>query len=404
VSGLDDLLEELQRRIEHRVLGRRPHMLHLATIRLHVVIPTPKGGMVRARIDAAGIDPDDSLAHIRCMSELAERLVGTAPTVLAERSVNHLRPGAGTLSWQDLTPYDPDILANMAPGLDGRVMRWCRGTGMRSGSTYAVPASKVMPGWALLAGDQADDGECDSSGLAAGVMGDIDRCRQHALYEVLERDALMLAWRLPTWARAEVHQEYAGDTVAGFARDRGLDLSLYEIGDPCIAPVVLCLVTDRAGRLACGSACTGGVSEAAERASLEAVLMWNGRRARPPNAPVSERVRTSNDHVAWAWWHAGVVTSWFQALPGRAASETVVGLDAVAERCRQRFFGAEPVVVDLAGVDDVAITSATRYVCRVLQPHAMRKEWCAERPFVGGTRFRALADGSEVNLLPHPFG
>lgn len=405
MPGLDCLLDELHRRIEHRVLGSRPHALHVATIRVHVTLPPNERGVVRATIDAAGIDSDEGLAHARCASELAERLVGMAPATLAEQSADDPRPRAVVVPWQHLAPYGPAELAELARGLNGRVTRWCHGTGLLSGRTYAVPASKVLPGWVMLAGG-GDDGECDCSGLAAGVVGDVDQCRRHALCEVLERDALMLAWRLPTWPRAEVDEECVGDAVAGFARDAGLALSLYEVGDPCIAPVVLCLVSDGAGGLACGSACAGDVMEAAHRASLEALLIWYGLHARPPNLPVAKRVRTSHDHVGWASRHADIVTSWFRALPLRPPSQPVVGLDALAERCRQRFFGSEPVVVDLAGAGGEAGGMATeRYVCRVLQPHAMRKEWCAERPFVGGRRLRALVDGSEqVNPLPHPFG
>jgi len=407
MSGIDALLDELQRRIEHRVLGRRPHELHLVMIRLHVTVPTPAGGMVAATIDAAGIDPDEAVAHRRCVAELAERVVGIAPAVLAERCSDRLCPDSIVVPWQHLAPYAASELAELARGIDGPVMPWCHGAGLVSGGRYAVPASKVFPGCAILGGDR-DDGECDSSGLAAGITGDIERCRRHGLYEVLERDALMLAWRLPTWTRADVAEEHVGDAVAGFARAAGLALSLYDIGDPYVAPVVLCLVSDRSGGVACGSACAGNVTEAAERASLEAVLIWNGVRARPPNEPVPDRVRRSHDHVVWAWCHADVVRSWFDALPARAPSEGVVGLDALAERCRRRFFGAEPVVVDLA-VGGAGVTSEARYVCRVLQPHAMRKEWCADRPFVGGPRFRALVEGSidgpeKVNLLPHPFG
>lgn len=406
MSQLDILVDRLQQRIEHRVLGRRPHQLQLATIRLHVTLPAPGGGVTRVTVDAAGIDADGDVARIRCASELAERMVGISPAVLAERSADTMQPGAVTVPWQHLTPFASEYLAGLTQGCDGRTMRWFPGTGLLSARTYAVPASKVMPGWAILAGDQSDDGECDSSGLAARAADNWNGCRRHALHEVLERDAMMLAWRLPTWPRADVDTAHIGDLVAGFAHDAGLGLWLCDVGDPHLTPVVLCLVSESAGGLVCGSASADSVGEAAQRASLEAMMMWCGVRARTADPPVVTRVQTSYDHVGWAWQHGPAVKSWFQGLPRRPPTEAPGGLTALAERCRQQFFGAEPVVVDLAGgVCDGGRTSATRYVCRVIQPYAQRKEWCAERPFVGGVRFRAVSGGPvKVNLQPHPFG
>ena len=398
MAPVDALLDDIGSRVEHRMLGVDPYTLHTATVHVELTLPSPTAVPVTATIDAAGIHHDPGLAHTRCMSELAERIVGVAPVVLERRSAN--RPAAGTtvLPWQHFTPHAPDSLHEMEIRLAGRPQRWFVGTGLVSGDRYSVPASKVLPGWPLLA-EAGDDGESDSSGMASGFADDHDRCRLHGLFEVLERDALMLAWRLPNWSVAQLSDERVGEAIAGFISRAGLELSIYEIGDGRLAPVVLCVLSDGLGAV-CGSACGGDVDDATERAALEAILLWRGARSGTVQAPASDQVRRSRDHVAWAWSNGDAVRTWFAALPRRGVTERAGDLDAVAQRCRRTFFGFEPVAVDLTGGGDGA-----RYVCRILQPHAVRKEWSAVRPFVGGLRLQAMSEGhTRVNTLPHPYG
>ncbi|MFE5595617.1 YcaO-like family protein [Streptomyces sp. NPDC056549] len=406
MPDLDRLLDEVRPYVEHTLLGRSPNALHLATVRVQITAASSVRGSVRGTVDAAGIGIDEMTARVRCCSELMERLVGSSPKVLADQCQDRPEPGSVVVPWQHLTPHGPGLLAELEEGLDQQRMRWCRGTGLSSGRTYAVPASKVFPAWSVFIDGAGDDGECDASGLAAGDLNDMDRCRQHALCEVLERDASILAWRLPSWSVAKIHEEHVGDLIAGFARDNGLHLAFYDIGDVHIAPVVLCLVSDPAGRLACGTACAVSTEAAAQRASLEAVSLWNGLCKQPAGTLPPLGVRSSLDHVRWASANADTVLAWFQALPTRGPSDTVGGLEELVERCRQRFWGAEPVVIDLAVPSDRAAgAQPTGYACRVIQPYAMRKEWAADRPFTGGPRINALgSDPSRFNLLPHPFG
>ncbi|WP_236004635.1 YcaO-like family protein [Nonomuraea antri] len=395
MRSLDRLLDRLVPDIEHRPLGRKPHRLHFASIGVHLTV----AGLPRpVRVGAAAVATEEAAARARCAAELAERVAGCSPAVLACRTESQATPGAAQVPWQDLTPYGPGRLATLAARFDGRATRWCRATGMCSGRPYLVPAAKVLPAWALLTGDDTDDGECDASGLACDRGERVTACLQHGLYEVLERDALMLAWRLPSWERSDLAEELAGENAVGFARDNGLRLSLLDVGDPRLAPVVLCLLRDMRAGLACGSASAATVEEAAPRAALEAVSIWYGLRRWPPPARPGGPVRTSLDHVRWAWRHPLAVASWYESLPCRDPVEPVPGFDVLLRRCRERFFGCEPLVVDLAH-------SGTRYVCRVVQQHAMRKEWTADQPFVDGPRFLAMRRGPEpVNSLPHPYG
>lgn len=398
MSAVDALLDDISSRVERHTLGADPNSVHIVTVNVELTLPSPGDRPHTTTITAAGIHPDPGVAHARCLSELAERVVGVAPVVLERGSTPFPDTGTTVLPWQLFTPHAPDSLARLEVSLGRRPPRWFRGTGLVSGKRYSVPASKVFPGWHLLA-DAGDDGECDASGLASGPADETGRWRLHGLCEVLERDALMLAWRLPSWAVADLDHARLGDTVAGFIDSAGLRLSLYEIGDPGLAPVVLGVLSDGSAAV-CGSGCAGDVGQAAEHAALEAVLLWWGARERRMRAPAPDQIRDSPDHVAWSWSNGDVVRDWFSALPRRALTDRASGLVELAARCRSTFFGFEPVAVDLAGAG-----TGKRYVCRILQPHAARKEWSALRPFVGGARLAAMSEGrAEPNALPHPYG
>jgi hypothetical protein len=93
------------------------------------------------------------------------------------------------------------------------------------------------------------------------------------------------------------------------------------------------------------------------------------------------------------------VAGWFAVLPRREPTPPPASIADLVKRCSQRFFGSEPLVTDLT------LAGQPGYICRVLQPHACRKEWNADMPFIGGRRFRMLAAGCQkINRLPHPYG
>lgn len=384
------------------MLGTEPCTVHLALVNLELTFETPGTGTVTTALDVAGIDLEPQGARARCIAESAERLIGLAPAVLADQSTPQPQPGTTVLPWQLFAPYDASTLAALDAGLAGRPQRWFRAHGVVSGEPYSAPASKVHLGWPLRV-DAGDDGECDASGTAAGSCDEIDRPRLHGLLEVLERDALMLAWRLPSWPVARLDRAILGEVILRFADNAGLSLTVREIGDPRLLPVALCLLSNRSGGVVCASACNPDLAMACQRAALEAIMLWYGlvhdeAKVRPP-----DRVSRSRDHVAWAWCHGDTVRQWFAALPQREVPDLDSSLEAVARRCRSTFFGAEPVVVDLA--DPTAIGVGRTYVCRVLQPGALRKEWTATRPFLGGPRLVDLTQvGTSVNTLPHPYG
>jgi ribosomal protein S12 methylthiotransferase accessory factor YcaO len=250
-------------------------------------------------------------------------------------------------------------------------------------------------------GRSAQDGECDASGLAAGTLDEEQRVWRHGLREVLERDALMLAWRLSDWPKIKLDTNIVGDHLSGFCQDSSLEIRLYEIGDPSLVPVVLCLLRDPRGGLTCGSACEEDVEHSVQKAVLEAIMLWHVMREDPLTVSLGSPISTSVDHVRYAWQNADRVWHWFENLPTRMYEVEDRRTDGLLERCRAVFFGAEPVLLDLSASQS---GWSSFYVCRVIQPHAFRKEWDASSPFLGGKRLNSrMSNLTHVNLSPHPY-
>jgi ribosomal protein S12 methylthiotransferase accessory factor YcaO len=401
--GDPDLPNVISQWIEVERLGEGDCALYLAHARLIVSITAFDGASHSIELDSAGVDVEPSGARTKCCYELIEKLVGSAPATVSACVRAGADRGPRTVSWQSLAPYPNAELRRLSLQAAGLPRHWCRAHGMRTGSAYDVPASKVLPAWSVYAEPGSDDGECDASGLAAGPPGDIDRCWAHGLCEVLERDALMLAWRLPGWPIAEL-----GDAarmlpvLADFLAAHGLSARLFEVGDPALIPVVLCVLSESDGSVTCGSACSFELARSAFKSVLEAVMLWNAMHRERSDGIANDVIRSSRDHVLYGWRNGRSVVQWFENLPRRGGAETPGGLPTLIERCAERFFGAEPLVVELADGGD---PGAGVYVCRAVQPHACRKEWNGKRPFVGGRRLSSLrAAGDRLNPLPHPYG
>jgi ribosomal protein S12 methylthiotransferase accessory factor YcaO len=403
-SIADPLLNAIDPWIKVERIGEHDAAIYIAHARLIVTLPTFKGDETTIAVSGAGAALESSAAKIKCSYELIEQLVGTAPATRLSQ-VHELRDQKlPAVPWETLTPYSDAELHRIRSSSTTNRRHWCRGQGIHTGRDYEVPASKVLPGWnRYISGP--DDGECDASGIAAGHASEAERCSCHGLCEILERDAMMLAWRSPRWPVEDLGDAAEADPkLAEFLRAQGLTGHLYEIGDPMLAPVILCVLSDPGGGVTCGSSCSLDLHRAASKSVLEAAMLWNSVRAEN-RAPVGRtyegRIRGSRDHILYGWQHGSVVVHWFSALPRRHQVAPPNTFEILIERCVERFFGAEPILVDLNPCND----QSSHYVCRIVQPHACRKEWNDERPFIGGRRFRSLTSQSaHINPLPHPYG
>ena len=397
----EPLFEAIASSIQIETLSSSTCSVYVARLQLIVSLQSFENEELSVAVDAAGVALTEDEARTKCSYETLERLFGTAPAAIHAHTYLQPSQRATVVDWQSFTPYGEAELRRLERAMSNGSARWCQARGMLTDRPYQVPASKVFPAWPRYVPADAFDGECDSSGLAAAASADVARCRQHGLCEILERDAMMLAWRLPHWlVHAMPDLQVVVPDLAAFLDEHAVTGMLFEIGEPGLAPVVLCLLTNRAGGVTCGSACNLDIDAASRHSVLEAIMLWNAMR-KPGSDDVGSgsRIDTSYDHVRYGWRNGATVASWFAALPRREPTRPPANFEELVRRCWNRFFDSEPLVVDLT------LPGLSGHVCRVLQPHACRKEWNSANPFVGGRRFQMLAAGcQQINRLPHPYG
>jgi ribosomal protein S12 methylthiotransferase accessory factor len=184
------------------------------------------------------------------------------------------------------------------------VLGWVAGRDLATGEERFAPAQLVYLGYAPQT-DEPWMGPTTSSGLACGVSD--DEAMLAALFEAVERDAFMLAWRrrlraprldISGSSLADVHDRY-------FARVRA-DYDALDLSGVTGIPTVLCVVRDPAGGvgLAVGAASGWSIEHAWTRALAEGFQTYSwARQLVASGAGAALRglddVESFVDHVAW---------------------------------------------------------------------------------------------------------
>jgi YcaO-like protein with predicted kinase domain len=155
-----------------------------------------------------------------------------------------------------------------------RGIGWMAGTDLVNGEDVFVPRDMVK----LADAEDMPGLSQSTSGLAAGF--DQDHARRHALCELIERDAMVLwGFRSDASAAATELNPYAfGDAglaaLCEKARDRNLDVGLFDITSDLAIPTIYAVMTDRQTDLklgvSTGAACHPVAAVAARKALLEA--------------------------------------------------------------------------------------------------------------------------------------
>ncbi|MEV7778424.1 YcaO-like family protein [Kitasatospora sp. NPDC088351] len=346
---------------------------------------------------AAGQDAQDTA--VRARGELIERMGNIVAGREAEAGPG-VRATYRRLHRAGRPAVDPALLVHGARGADGDVrdaaLLWAVGRSLTDGGDVLVPAGAVYLRHRPPPGCRA--------GISAGSTGvaahpDEATARDHALWEILERDLIRRSW-------------YGDDTeppvVVPWRADPGLCESLGLLGLEATAfllpapagavCVVVCVHAPDGTGQAFGARCgpAGRYPALAGKAAYEALMVrWS------MDTPVARETwarwagatepATALEHALWAYHRQDSLALWLaEARHDHAGPQAPVGYHA----------GPGPLLAAHTGADVIAVptpspqgTEAGLRVVRAVAPGAL--------PLPGGP---AGAAGPGRSGRPHPFG
>lgn len=385
--------------------------------------PSPSGrapaGLKPVRPEGIGVSLSEEGAVTAAVAEAVERQAALA----APSDGELVRSARVDLPEESV---DPSLLALFSPGqyrrfpqldplTETKEVDWRPAWSLTRGRRVLVPAALVHLGLARRPPNNFLAG-ATTTGFASHLSA--ERAVLAGLCEVLERDALTVAWRnqLPT-GRLEAAGTQAEELIRGPLGECGAEFFLFGLpSDTCLS-VVLALAWGRGvpPAAAVGVACRPQPLAAAERALLEAAQVLSWLRIRRPASPPS--VRALADHGALyaqpgparrlrRWLESGPTV----ALSDLASSPHGAGVGDLAT-----------TVGHLAGLDLEVLTadltpaelaSTGWRVMRTLIPGTVDIEADARLPRLGGRRLYELpvrlglrpkpCSESELCLLPVP--
>lgn len=379
----------------------------------------PSGSSRMMTGSSAGLDK--SRVRLRAFAELVEHVGGFLSGI---RNIRHVRASTSQLSSrfpgqvvfpEDLRHFDSaKTLVGIDPVGSDEVLTWYPAFRPSTSEQMYVPALAVHLQW------QVPDGEPlflkpGATGLAAHV--EYDAAVRHAAYEVLERDSLMLSWRVPGWPVHWIKKRLIPVWWQRVLADAGLDIEVFLLGESGL-PMTCLVLAFRNGsseELVCGSACGPSIGDIVDRAVREALMLhWSlshqGAQA-VGDEGVRGRPRNSLEHVTYAYHMGGRVIDWYKSQArGQVDIEDVPSPAPKSTRdlfraCEHQL-GGYAVVADLS---DTSVPHNSWRICRVIMSNALPRESDSEISHLGGQRLEAIlhryeCDLGDINCEPHPFG
>jgi ribosomal protein S12 methylthiotransferase accessory factor len=361
---------------------------------------------------------DPELARLAAVSETVERYVSLAPAPahLLRRGPYAELPDAAVHPRR--FALHSDRQCRRTPGLqaltESKVADWCWAHSL-TGLPTLVPAALVYlrhsrrPPNNFVA-------EATTTGIASHVS--LSHAVLNGLCEVLERDALTIAWLNSLRLRAlDPAGTRVADLLSGPLARSNYAFSIFSIPSDFPFPVVLAHARRKEGhpRAAVGVACRPSPTEAAQRALLEVTQVILRLSAKPSVPPT--RIRTIDDHGDFYATErgAGLLDEKLEADSTRMLSDVPRGADVTSATeltgAVQRLAGSglEVLVVELTTAD---AASAGYRVVRVVVPGTLDMSGDPRWPRLGGERLYDLPvhlglrpkriPESRLNRLPIP--
>jgi ribosomal protein S12 methylthiotransferase accessory factor len=330
-------------------------------------------------------------AAAACVGELVERMAtrAWAPSALSVCSQEQLlQEGRRVFAVDDYVGrpiFDGEWpFTRFSPS---RELTWIEAEELATRDSVFVPVSLVRM---TPASDSESLVETTSAGTAADFT--LERATETALFELVERDALMRAW-----LRSKPLPSVPKDVVEALGLPQtslshpGLELS-YLTTRSEFGPWVALVLLRCAGTYGAGASARPAFPDRLSRALAEALQGLVINRLAPPRRPLGGLPRTFAEHRAYY-----CDPSRFGSLASLESKETAqrsnltANAASVVRRLHER--GMSPIRIDLTGDQD-------HHVVRVLAPrlYAMEADYAAARlpardPDLQPRRYR-----------PHPFG
>lgn len=367
--------------------------------------------------DGTGMATEAEPARLAAIAEVVERYAAMAPPdpgLLVTGAARDLGPPAvDPRSFALLSERQYRTLRGARPLDADRVVEWHPAFSLSRGEPVLVPAALVYHHVAARPGNDFLP-ELGTTGVACHVC--LHRAVLAALCEVLERDALAIAWH----QRLPLTRLDPADTVVGALLDDGLGrfgrFELFSVPSDAPFPVILAVAWNpERPRAAVGGACRPHAAEAAVKAVAEAFQTVLRTRARPAATPAA--VREFDDHAlfyadgagsALLRRHlvAGPTVQPLATVPSPRAADTAeylrTGLSSLAEN------GLDVIVADLTPGD---VARAGFRVVKVVVPGMLDISADPRFARLGSLRLYELPGRlgmagatreSELNLLPIP--
>lgn len=366
-----------------------------------------------------GVGDEAALANITAISECAERYA----SMVAPRSGTLVRSSYNSLAQPAVPPASVALLSaeqhrrfpQFPPLTDEKRIDWCWAYSLHGSRAVLVPAALA---YFSVIRQRPNDYLPELTSTGIGCHTSLLKAIVAGLFEVIERDALMIAWlnRLP------LRPIDPSDTVLerflrGPLASNERTYSLYQLPTDGPFPVVLALAWSRDcfPHAVVGSACRPTLLQAAKKALFEArQILWSlrGKQATRP-----DRVRTLEDHCDYYAASGGdvLIRQIFGDLePIRLADEPTSMARPVRSLLnhgvqRLAALGLEVLVVDLTQAD---VAHLGFHVVRVVMPGAIDMNVDARYARLGGGRLYELPvrlhlrtepiNEADLNALPIP--
>lgn len=278
-------------------LAHEPGMPRLQTWVARGPVQVP-GWQMRSSPEGTGVSTAPEPARLAAISEVLERYASMAPAderLLMRANFRDLMPAAvqpGSFALPSKRQYRR--LRQLDPLTEHKVVDWCWAFSLTRSHPVLVPAAFV---YYACGGRPPNDflPELCSSGLACHVS--LTHATLAGLCEVLERDALTIAWQNRLlFTPLDPAGTVAGDLVEGALSGCGVEFSLYRIPTDSPFPVILALASSQEchPHAVVGAACRPDPVDGGVKALVEVSQMLRRLRGRPVKRPT--RVREFDDH------------------------------------------------------------------------------------------------------------